>query len=82
MRFRILFGAAMMVASSGAMATGLVGTTGIASAHPSSGRPMAYTCSGGEFNPADPPRPPSWLSRRGFMPESRLRVCATYGPMP
>ncbi len=49
MKFRILFGAAMMVASSVAMATGLVGTTGIASAHPSSTRPMAYTCTGGDF---------------------------------
>jgi hypothetical protein len=49
MRFRILFGAAMMVASSGAVATGLVGTTSIASAHPASTRPMAYTCTGGDF---------------------------------
>ena len=49
MRFRILFGAAMMVASSGAVATGLVGTTSIASAHPSARRPMAYTCTGGDF---------------------------------
>ncbi len=55
MKFRILFGAAVMVASSGAVATGLVGTTGIASAHPSNGWPVAYTCTGGEFNPADPP---------------------------
>ena len=49
MKFRILFGAAMMVASSVAVATGLVGTTSIASAHPSSTRPMAYTCTGGDF---------------------------------
>ena len=49
MKFRILFGAAMMVASSGAVVTGLVGTTSIASAHPSSGWPMAYTCTGGDF---------------------------------
>ena len=49
MKFRILFGAAMLVASSGALATGLVGTTSIASAHPSPGRPMAYTCTGGDF---------------------------------
>jgi hypothetical protein len=49
MKFRSLFGAAMIVASSGAMATGLVGTTGIASAHPSGTRPMAYTCTGGDF---------------------------------
>ena len=37
MKFRILFGAAVLVASSGALATGLVGTTSIASAHPSHG---------------------------------------------
>ena len=49
MKFRILFAAAMMVASSGAVVTGLVGTTGIASAHPSSGWPMSYTCTGGDF---------------------------------
>jgi hypothetical protein len=42
MKFRILFAAAMMVASSGAVVTGLVGTTGIASAHPSNGWPMSY----------------------------------------
>jgi hypothetical protein len=34
MRFRILLGAAMVVASSGAMATGLIGTSGIAGADP------------------------------------------------
>ena len=44
MKFRILFGAAMMVASS----TGLVGTAGIASAHTLISRPMAYTCTGGD----------------------------------
>ncbi len=49
MRFRSLFGAAMVVASSGAVATGLVGTTGIASAHPSRPAPMAYTCTGGDL---------------------------------
>ena len=49
MKFRILFAAAMMVASSGAVVTGLVGTTGIASAHPSNGWPMPYTCSGGDY---------------------------------
>jgi hypothetical protein len=43
MKFRILFGAAVMVALSGA---GLVGTTGIASAAPSS---TPYTCTGGEI---------------------------------
>ena len=42
MKSRILFGAAMMVA----LSTGLVGTAGIASAHT---RPMAYTCTGGDF---------------------------------
>ncbi len=46
MKFRILFGAAMMVASA---ATGLVGITSIASAHRSRTRPMAYTCTGGDF---------------------------------
>jgi hypothetical protein len=51
MRFRILFGAAVMMAASGA-AAGL-GTAGIASAAPSSS--SAYTCSGGEVNFADPP---------------------------
>ena len=49
MKFRILFAAAMMVASSGAVVTGLVGTTGIASAHPSIGWPTSYTCTGGDF---------------------------------
>ncbi len=64
MRFRILFGAAMLVASCGAVAAGLVGITGIASAHPSrwpsghpsrwpSGHPSrwsrAYTCAGGDL---------------------------------
>ena len=49
MKSRILFGAATLLASSGALATGLVGTTSIASAHPSSARPMAYTCTGGNF---------------------------------
>jgi len=49
MKFRILFAAAMMVASSGAVVTGLVGTTGIASAHPYNGWPMSYTCTGGDF---------------------------------
>ena len=48
MRFRILFGAAMLVASCGAVAAGLVGITGIASAHPSRW-PRAYTCAGGDF---------------------------------
>jgi len=38
-----------MVASSGAVVTGLVGTTGIASAHPSNGWPTSYTCTGGDF---------------------------------
>src|ERR1700739_4824926 len=55
MKFRSLFGAAVVVASFGTVATGLVGTTGVASAHPSSRWPMAYTCSGGEVNFADPP---------------------------
>src|ERR1019366_278214 len=45
MKSRILFCAAMMVA----LSTGLVGTAGIASAHPLSARPMAYTCTGGDF---------------------------------
>ena len=45
MKSRILFCAAMMVA----LSTGLVGTAGIASAHPLSTRPMAYTCTGGDF---------------------------------
>ena len=49
MKFRILFAAAMMVASSGAVITGLVGTTGIASAHQSNGWPTSYTCTGGDF---------------------------------
>jgi hypothetical protein len=48
MKFRILFGAAMMVASV-AVATGLVGPTAIASAHPSNAWPRAYTCTGGDF---------------------------------
>src|SRR5207253_682218 len=47
MRFRIAFGAAVMVASSGAMATGLVVAPSIASAAPSSA--PAYTCTGGDF---------------------------------
>jgi hypothetical protein len=46
MKSRILFGAAVMVASCGAVATGLVGTS-IASADPSSTPP--YTCTGGEI---------------------------------
>jgi hypothetical protein len=46
MKFRILFGSAVMVASSGAVATGLVGPTTIASADPS---PPAYTCTGGDL---------------------------------
>jgi hypothetical protein len=46
MRFRILLGAATMLASSGVVATGLVGTTSIASADPS---PPSYTCTGGDF---------------------------------
>ena len=45
MKSRILFGVAMMVAFS----TGLVGTAGIASAHTLSMRPIAYTCTGGDF---------------------------------
>jgi hypothetical protein len=45
MKFRILSGAALMVASSVAVA-GLVGTTSIASAAPSN---PAYTCTGGDF---------------------------------
>jgi hypothetical protein len=48
MKLRILFGAAVL-ASSGATAIGLVGTTGIASAHPSTPAPRAYTCTGGDF---------------------------------
>jgi hypothetical protein len=44
MKSRILFGAAMF----GALTTGLVGTASIASAHPSHGRPKAYTCTGGD----------------------------------
>jgi hypothetical protein len=51
MKFRILFGAAALVASSGAVATGLIGITGIASAAPS---PMAYTCTGGARPGFDP----------------------------
>ena len=49
MKFRILFGAAIMVASL-AVATGLVGTTSIASAGPSS---TAYTCTGGDLASAN-----------------------------
>ncbi len=49
MKFRILSGAAMMVASSVVLATGLVGTTSIASAHPTNPFPKAYTCTGGDF---------------------------------
>jgi hypothetical protein len=45
MRFRILFGAVMVVALSAAAATGLGGATGIASAAPST----AYTCTGGDL---------------------------------
>jgi hypothetical protein len=48
MKFRLLSGAAMLVASCGAVATGLVGITGIASANPAPA-PMAYTCAGGDF---------------------------------
>ena len=46
MRIRILFCAGTMLASCGALAIGLVGTTGIASASPSS---TPYTCTGGEI---------------------------------
>ena len=46
MKSRILLGAAMVVALSGAM---LVGTTSIASAHPSKGPPVRYTCAGGDL---------------------------------
>jgi hypothetical protein len=49
MKFRILFATAVMVASSGAVVTGLVGTTGIASAHPFNGWSTPYTCTGGDF---------------------------------
>jgi hypothetical protein len=49
MKFRSLFGAAVVVASFGTVATGLVGATGIASAHPSRPAPMAYTCTGGDL---------------------------------
>src|SRR5690349_15887919 len=49
MKFRILFGAAVMVASSAAVTTGLVGATSIASAAPG----MAYTCTGGDFAGGD-----------------------------
>src|SRR5271165_2266631 len=52
MKFRFLFGAAMLVASSAAVATGLVGITGIASAHRFR-PPMAYTCHGGDFATGD-----------------------------
>jgi hypothetical protein len=48
MKLRVLLGAAVL-ASSGAFATGLVGTTGIASAHPSRPAPRAYTCTGGDL---------------------------------
>src|SRR5271170_4046932 len=48
MKFRILFGGAMMVASA-AVATGLVGPTAIASAQPVSTWPGEYTCTGGDF---------------------------------
>ena len=48
MKSRILLGAATIVALSGAMAP-LVGTTGIASAHPSKGPPVRYKCTGGDF---------------------------------
>jgi hypothetical protein len=47
MKIRILFGAAMI-------ATGLVATTGIASAHPVRNWPIAYTCTGGDFT-SNPP---------------------------
>jgi hypothetical protein len=50
MRFRTLVGAAMMAA----VATGLVGTTSIASAAHSSTPPMAYTCTGGARPGLDP----------------------------
>ena len=46
MKSRILLGAATIVALSGAM---LVGTTGIASAHPSKGPPVRYKCAGGDL---------------------------------
>jgi hypothetical protein len=49
MKFRILFGAAVL-ASSGAVATGMVGTTAIASAAPSG---SAYTCTGGDIPGGD-----------------------------
>ena len=49
MKFRIPFAAAIMVASFGAVATGLVGTTSIASAHPVSTWPVPYTCTGGDL---------------------------------
>lgn len=48
MKLRTLFGAAVL-ASSGAVAIGLVGTTGVASAHPSNPAPKAYTCTGGDL---------------------------------
>jgi hypothetical protein len=48
MKSRVLFGAAVL-ASSGAFAIGLVGTTGIASAHPSRPALRAYTCTGGDL---------------------------------
>src|SRR5438034_312509 len=46
MKFRILVGAAVMVASAGAVAAGVVGATSIASADASG---TAYTCTGGEI---------------------------------
>ncbi len=46
MKFRIVFSAALLVASSVVVATGLVGTAAVASATPSS---RAYTCTGGEI---------------------------------
>jgi hypothetical protein len=50
MKFRITYGAAIMAASFGAVAAGLVGTTGIASAAPSG---SAYTCTGGDLATAN-----------------------------
>ena len=73
MKFRILFGAAIMVASL-AVATGLVGTTSIASAAPPARRTRAQVVIS--------PRRTSPASPRGTTPASRLRVCATYSPMP
>jgi hypothetical protein len=48
MRFRRLCAAAVMVASSGAVAVGLIGAPSIASAAPSA--LPAYTCTGGDFS--------------------------------